>query len=267
MRISCIIPTCDRPDMLAQSLASVFSQTRLPDEVIVADNGRSPAPIPSEYIERVHMLSLPPRVGVSVARNMGAKAASGDILAFLDDDDLWSPDYLRQIGMAFENGVACTISRLDALRDGHIVAYKNAAGLLTLEDLFTFNPGVTGSNIAILKSTFLTVGGFDEHLTTGEDKSLIIELLTTGTAVMALPDNQTIHREHTGERLTDPASMAEGIRRFTEKYRERMSRKAFFFNRRKYFRARVEAGAKTAYVGLVTYALLYRMSTHAHATA
>ena len=259
MHVSCIIPTFDRPEMLLEALRSVGAQTHPVDEIIVVDNGTKSVIIPPEYAARIKLISLPPRSGVSYARNAGATAATGEILAFLDDDDLWNKNYIENILKAFAGDADCTVSRLDKMEDGTIGAYKNADGQLTIENLLMFNPGVTGSNIALKKTVFSSIGGFDENLPTSEDKSLVIELLRAGAHIRTLPENQVLQRMHKGVRLTDRKTLANGIQLFTKKYSPQMNWKTYFFNRRKFFRLSVEGGARTAYVGLIFFAVAFRL--------
>ena len=260
MRVSVIIPTYNRSDLLKETLASVMVQTRKPDEVVVVDNGSEAVAIPKTLVEKVRVIRITPNAGVAHARNIGAKESHGDILAFLDDDDLWEPGYLEHAEHSIKSGADCSISRLDSLEKGVVKAYKNADIALTLENLFMFNPGVTGSNIVIKKSVFEKLGGFDPELPTGEDKSLVIEALWAGVDVRTLTDNHAVHRIHDGDRLSDPLHLAQGISAFTKKYKKSMSRKAYRFNKRKYFRALVDGRNLFAYPALIWYALLYRIS-------
>src|SRR3989338_7591145 len=157
MRISCIIPTLDRSEMLQETLRSVFTQTRAVDEIIVVDNGTQPPTISAEYAPRVKVIRLSSHSGVSKARNAGAAEATGEILAFLDDDDLWNPHYVENVMSAFEGGADCVISRLDQMKDGVITSYKNADGKLTIKNILMINIGITGSSIALKKNAFFSV--------------------------------------------------------------------------------------------------------------
>jgi glycosyltransferase involved in cell wall biosynthesis len=95
-RVSVIVPTRNRSALLRQALESILA-LRGPDlqlEIIVADNG-------STDDTREVAASLGARVvhaearGAAAARNEGLRAATGDYLAFLDDDDLWTREHLR----------------------------------------------------------------------------------------------------------------------------------------------------------------------------
>lgn len=261
-KISCIIPTCNREEMLKQTLESVLNQTRMPDEIIIIDNGKNDVHLSPKFDKYVKIARLSPFSGVSKARNAGAEIAKYEILAFIDDDDLWERRYLENVAGAFERGADCVISRLDKFVDGKILPNKNATGLINVKNILMFNPGITGSNIAIKKNIFLSLGGYDQKLPPSEDKSLVLDLLLLDREVkiVTLSDNQAIQRQHEGERLTNPRRLAIGVDAFTKKYRHLMDRQTYFFNRWKYFRARVEAGDKAAFVGLIIYSLAYRIT-------
>src|SRR5579864_4784339 len=95
--VSVVIPTRNRPALLARALDSVMRQTHAPEEVIVVVDG------PDEETLRilrgdygfVRTMQLNTPGGASAARNAGVKKASGAWIAFLDDDDEWLPRKLE----------------------------------------------------------------------------------------------------------------------------------------------------------------------------
>ncbi|GAB4334462.1 MAG: hypothetical protein Kow0010_21470 [Dehalococcoidia bacterium] len=95
-RVSVIIPTKDRCELLDLALASVrrLDGPDLDLEVLVCDNGSTDD---TESVARRHgarfVQTLVP--GAAAARNAGLRAATGDYIAFLDDDDTWAPGHLR----------------------------------------------------------------------------------------------------------------------------------------------------------------------------
>lgn len=95
-RVSVIIPTKDRCELLDLALASVrrIEGDDLALEILVCDNGSTDQ---SEAVARRHgarfLRTLVP--GAAAARNAGLRAATGDYIAFLDDDDMWAPGHLR----------------------------------------------------------------------------------------------------------------------------------------------------------------------------
>jgi len=256
MKISCIIPTYNRLELLEEAIRSILAQTFNPCEIIIVNNGREKLTLPDDLSKKVIVYNIVPEAGVSQARNFGACLARGDYLAFLDDDDLWSSEYLKKVAEALEEGNECVISRLDKIEEGIISKHKNAYQRLSLNKLFVSNPGVTGSNIVIKKSIFLELGGFDVKLPTSEDKSLMVEAIIKKIKIKVLPDNQAIFRsdkkrDGLGE---NPKRMAEGIYQFTLKYKNLMSRKERFLNWLKIYKYRFQGGDKMA---LIPFLFLY----------
>jgi glycosyltransferase involved in cell wall biosynthesis len=95
-KISVVVPTCDRPALLREALASIRALEG-PDmifEILIGDNGHAPeTPALAEEFGAIY-LKVSKR-GPSAARNVGLWAATGEFLAFLDDDDVWLPGNLR----------------------------------------------------------------------------------------------------------------------------------------------------------------------------
>ncbi|HEY1238375.1 MAG TPA: glycosyltransferase family A protein [Solirubrobacterales bacterium] len=94
-RVSVVIPVRDGAKYLGAAIESVLAQTRSPEEVVVVDDGSldsTPAVI-AGYGDRVTAIRQP-RLGNASAVNRGIAAASGDYLAFLDADDLWTSEKL-----------------------------------------------------------------------------------------------------------------------------------------------------------------------------
>ena len=264
--ISVVIPTCDRPDSLVEAVNCALAQSFPAHEIIVVNNGGRPLGHQA-WPGQVRTSELPPYAGVSRARNEGAALATGDYIAFLDDDDLWELDYLRKAAALLDEQRAdCLVTRKDALSDGRIGPYKNADGQLDLEHLLVKNPGVGGQNTIVRRQAFLAIGGYDANLISGSDKALIIDLLIKGYVVAAAPKIQAILRQHGGSRLTDAEPMHRGITSFVSKYGGLMSPGQRNFNWLKIYHYRYLArGHKSDYWNFcLRYLLnkLYRARDH-----
>lgn len=96
MRISVITPTCDRPVGLAFAERMMQRQTRPPDEWIVVDGGIDPATCQRQQI---HLRTgQPPGVGNFLFNlTVGIRRATGDAIAFVEDDDWYAPTHLEQL--------------------------------------------------------------------------------------------------------------------------------------------------------------------------
>lgn len=100
--VSIVIPTCDKPERLALTLHALLCQ-RAGDgrgiEVIIVDDGSAvpvdPLVAPLKARGLAPVVIRTPRVGQAAARNRGAAAARGDVLLFVDDDVLLSPNYVE----------------------------------------------------------------------------------------------------------------------------------------------------------------------------
>lgn len=114
--ISAVIPCYNCGPYLAETLSSVRTQTRPVLEVIVVDDASTDdsAAVASRFTE-VQVVRLPRNSGISCARNAGLLAARGDLIAWLDADDIWEPDHLATVAGLLEQypsaGVAFSLTR------------------------------------------------------------------------------------------------------------------------------------------------------------
>ena len=95
-RVSVVVPTRDRPSLLREALVSIraLEGDDLAFEILVGDNGNGPGS--KAVAEEFGAIHLPvSRNGAGAARNAGLNAATGDFIAFLDDDDVWTKDAVR----------------------------------------------------------------------------------------------------------------------------------------------------------------------------
>jgi glycosyltransferase involved in cell wall biosynthesis len=101
-RISVVIPTFNRLQKLQHAMDSVLQQTRQVDELVVVDDGSTDGTF--EWLSEISAQTRYPYIvalqqkngGPAAARNTGIKRASGELIAFLDDDDTWHPDKMQR---------------------------------------------------------------------------------------------------------------------------------------------------------------------------
>lgn len=97
--ISLVIPTYNRADLIAETIASALGQTRAFSEIVVVDDGSTDdtAAVLATFGEKIRVVRLS-NSGVQVARNKGVEAASGDYVTFCDSDDLLDPRFVETVG-------------------------------------------------------------------------------------------------------------------------------------------------------------------------
>ncbi len=105
LSLSVIICTKDRPDDLQECIASILRGIRLPQELIVIDDGNLDPKLVQDMLKNFNInfqyrRKSPPNVNIS--RNLAATLATGDILSFLDDDVILDPNYYSSVMRAFE---------------------------------------------------------------------------------------------------------------------------------------------------------------------
>ena len=200
--LSVVIPTADRGCLISHTLESVFNQTLQPHEIILVDNGRVEIDLPVKD-ERLRIVRTAPRIGPGRARNIGAHVACGDLIAFLDDDDLWQFDYLEQVTSCFrESSADAVLGRLMRKAQGsNAISYKQfPSDILGQRKVFFSNPGFGGQNLTIRRDVFLALSGFDETMPASEDRDLAARMLLSGKKLVSEPKAIAILCDHQGVR-------------------------------------------------------------------
>ena len=181
--ISVVMPLYNNAKELSRSANSVLSQTFEQFELIIindgsTDSGEKRAREISD--RRVRVVDQDNR-GVSAARNRGVTEANGEIVAFLDADDEWKPDFLETIDRLRRNFSNCSVFATHYLYkeiDGSVrtpilrgIPSNEWEGILP--DYFDIaahsDPPLWSSAVAVRKNVLLALGGFPEGVTVGED--------------------------------------------------------------------------------------------------
>ncbi len=116
-RISVVVRTRDRPELLAEALASLAAGTYRRTEVVLVNDGGRPPVVPGDYSLPVVRVDLAQSQGRAAAAQAGVAAATGEYVAFLDDDDLAAPEHLATLaGLVAAAGVR--VAYTDAAEQG-----------------------------------------------------------------------------------------------------------------------------------------------------
>lgn len=188
MGVSVVVPTVDRVALLDRCLQSLADQDDQADEVIVVHDGAPAiASLLRTWQDRLPLQALQIRErGVSAKRNAGWRAATGDLVAFTDDDCAPMPSWVG----ALRKEPADLIS-------GPVVAHPDdpaddsAFGRTIV--VSAPSPYFPGANIAVRRSQLEVAGGFDESLSAGEDTDLAWRLKESGALTTWCPEAVVQH--------------------------------------------------------------------------
>jgi glycosyltransferase involved in cell wall biosynthesis len=214
---SVVIPTHNRSAWLRQSLRSVLGQKNVDLQVIVVDDGSTDDTndiLTALDDPRIVLLRHDRPRGVSAARNHGAEEATGDWVAFIDDDDLWSPYKLsRQLQAARATGrtwvyTGC-VNVDDTLRI--LGGRPPPSSEEVLQLIFRFNaiPG-GGSNVAVRRDQLQRIGSFDLRLKNTEDWDMWIRLAKQGPPA-CVSEPLIAYRLHAANSSLDVKAIFDGI--------------------------------------------------------
>lgn len=191
-RISVVIPTFNRAETIGEALESVLSQSSPADEVIVVDDGSSDgtAEVLARYGDRIELLRQK-NAGVSAARNAGVASAKGEWVAFLDSDDIWTPERLAVLRRDLAGAPEEVCVHLADLRytgpgyDNCLFGLRGrdfpAGRAERLEDPLPLAlAGVSCQSLAARRRRILAAGGFDESMRIYEDMALFSRLALSG---------------------------------------------------------------------------------------
>ncbi len=215
--ISVVLPTRERPEFLVAAARSVLRQRLLPEELVVVDDagGRGAAEALRSLAAcapvRLRVLSGPGR-GPAAARNAGLRAAAGQLIAFLDDDDLWHPEKLAWQARWFLDrpglGVLGTHGLRTARPSGrHLRPLAEPARLREVSQAALVRANrLPMSSVLARRECLEESGGFDEALPLAQDWDLWLRVSTCWQLAL-LPAPLTIHRLHPGQRSQSRAAM------------------------------------------------------------
>ena len=206
MRVSVVIPTYDRADFVREAIASVLQQDYPHVELIVVDDGShdGTAAVVSGFGTAVQYLWQENR-GVSAARNRGVAASTGDLIAFLDSDDLWLPSKVSAQVAYFEahpDAQACHTDEIwirRGVRVNERRIHRKQGGWQFLASLPRCL--ISPSAIMMRRALWNRLGGFDESLPACEDYDLWLRL-TAVVPVGFLPERLVIKRGGHADQLS-----------------------------------------------------------------
>ncbi|WP_394121471.1 glycosyltransferase family 2 protein [Planococcus donghaensis] len=225
-KVSVIIPTYNRSELLKKAVESLKNQSHQNFEIIIIDDfstDDTASVVEEMEDDRIIYLKHDINKGGSEARNTGIKRATGNFIGFLDSDDQWLPQKLeKQLGQ-FEGqpDVGVVYTGVQVVNENNqptrkiIPEYRGDI----LPKLFESNCIDTTSSVLVRKEVLDQVQGFDAGLPSCQDWDLYIRLAQV-TKFDFVKDNMVLFYHHSGERITtNKKSVLNGHLSIFEKYK------------------------------------------------
>jgi GT2 family glycosyltransferase len=203
--ITVIIPTKNRPKACRDTVTALFHQTLASSEyeIVVVDDGSNP-PVRMSWPQDEPACKIVRLDGRerSAARNVGAEAATADVILFLDDDISVGSSFLETHVMAHREWErALIVGAVDLpsrTLERPFARFRQALekqGVPRQRGITLVKNFCTAGNMSIARRQFFQLGGFDEALVSAEDQDLGLRHSEAGGAIVFLPEAVAIHRD------------------------------------------------------------------------
>lgn len=221
--VSIIVPAYNAALYIQQTLESIFSQTYRSYEIIVVDDGSTDDTprIVQQFGDSIRYIRQPNR-GLSAARNTGIRNAYAEIIALLDSDDIWEPQFLQRMIPYLKlhpeaAGVYCGFQYINSKGD---VVGKPSLNVVPPESfhstLIEDGNWLAPCSVIFHKSLAEAAGLFDESLRAVEDWDMWIRL-SENKPFVGLQEALVKYRRHGNNMSQDPERMIQATAQLTEK--------------------------------------------------
>jgi GT2 family glycosyltransferase len=220
-RLSVVMSVHNRARDLARCLQSLAPQDAEIHERIVVDDGSADDTAAVAREAGCTVLRLATRRGICAARNPGAARATGEVIAFIDDDTMVLTGWAAGLRAAFADGAAIVGGEILQPEPRSLAEfYRVGARCHDQQGRNGFLPFVCGANLAIRRDVFCQLGGFDETLPASEDLDLSFRAQLAGHDVRFVSAAALIHRPRDSVRglLAQERKYAHGDRVAEAKY-------------------------------------------------
>jgi GT2 family glycosyltransferase len=226
---SVLIPAYRAGKTIAATLRSVAEQTLWPEEILIYEDGcfDDLARTVTDFAETapcpVRLLSCPLNGGVSRARNILLREASGDFVAFLDADDIWAPDHLARAAEIFAARADVVFSGVTFIDgSGRTIPGRAEPSAEQLADIapamFRYNFVQCTSTLSLRRTWIGRVGDFDVNLSHGEDLDLWLRLLAAGAVWRYSGRCTCAYRKHSTSAMGQTLLVVDRMAAFYEKH-------------------------------------------------
>jgi glycosyltransferase involved in cell wall biosynthesis len=199
VNLSVIIPVYNGAPYLAETLDSLFAQTHPADEIIVVDDGStdSSPSILRSYGSRLSVVRQE-NCGVATARNVGLAHASGDLISFLDQDDLWPADRNRLLVEALRADPTADVAA------GFVeIRYERPTPPHPRQNLDTMRREFLLGSLCMRACLIQTLGPFNTNVGYGDDTDFWLRRVEAKTKTVYVDEVTLIYRLHSSNTSFD----------------------------------------------------------------
>jgi glycosyltransferase involved in cell wall biosynthesis len=212
MKLSVIIPNYNRASLIGETIRSVLLQSRPPDEVIIVDDGSTDGSRETirEFLPRVRLITQE-NSGPAAARNRGVAEATGDVIQFLDSDDLCFrnkfEEQLRELmrtgaDMAYSPYVTCKLGNGVAHLCGPMMQARPLPNERSALRYFAKWWGIYLQACLFRRNLILKAGTFEEKLMPTEDYEFLLRVFLARPTMVHVSSTGFLYRLHTEDQLS-----------------------------------------------------------------
>jgi len=227
--ISIVIATYKRPELLTATLNCLAKQTYRPFEIVIVDDGSDTAT--AEAVNAWKLQARPAfdvtyqwqeNQGPAAARNRGLEASHGELILFLDDDDLLCPDALEHLACAIDGrqtavAMAWYQSWEGGNPQGPLVRPRSSHSTEVVRSMIQGTWFVPIHGYLFTRTALEEMGAWNPVLTSQEDDEFLLRAALAGIPFYAAPQATVYYRQHDGVRRATPGkpgeSVAEGLKK------------------------------------------------------
>ena len=254
VKVSVIIPTYNRENLVDKAIKSVLKQTYRNYEVIIIDDGstdNTEKVVKNFHHPQIHYIKHADNRGVSAARNTGIRNCCGEYIAFLDSDDEWMPEKLNKQMKIFEKAP----SKVGAVYTGNYYIDKISEKITKVyiprkkghiyEDILRGEGTLYISTLLVRKECFTKAGLFDEDFPAREDLDMWIRI-SKHYQFVYVKDVLVICRTNHIQMTKNSKILIEGAKKIQTKYAEELKIRPYSYSVRFFY-----LGNKLCHIGKI----------------
>lgn len=205
MKISVVIPTFNRPDLLEKLLVSIKDQTLQVFEVIIINDNSKNKDVYDDVIIKyneffkIKYIFLNHNKGAQFCRNLGLLVAEGDYVCFTDDDDYWANTKIaKQLEIAKEKGSDLVFSWAKVVDESgaFIGSYEFNGNPEEIKKIILSGCVIPSPTVMVKRDFILDIGGFDESLESCQDWDMWIRMIHNDAQISCTMTYEAFYLKH-----------------------------------------------------------------------